>query len=318
MSQKSADFLLSILVPVFNEEDNIRILYEELTRHVGPLCRNEIIFINDGSSDGTLEEIKTLQKEYDNGTIHYLSLSRNFGHQSALKAGLDFCSGDIVVSMDGDLQHPPHLIPSMIEQWKNGYDVVITTRQDREESRLFKRFTSQNFYRLLSRISHLDLKPGTADFRLLDRKVVDILKQFEESDIFFRGMVAWSGFKQFELPYLPEKRSSGETKYTLAKMLRLALSGLLGFSILPLRLVTLIGFLISLASFIYGFYAIFIRIFSQEAVSGWASVMTGVYFLGGIQLICIGICGEYIGRIFMQTKKRPHYIVADTSLHGRR
>ncbi len=313
MIARPVDFLLSILVPVFNEEDNIRTLYRELTHHIEGLCRTEIIFINDGSSDRTLEEIQEMHNEYPE--IHYLSLSRNFGHQSALKAGLDFCSGDVVISMDGDLQHPPHLIVKMLEQWKNGYDVVITTRQDKEESRLFKKCTSQNFYRLLSRISSLDLKPGTADFRLLDRKVVEVLKKFEESDIFFRGMVAWSGFKQFELPYIPEKRSSGETKYTLAKMLRLALNGLLGFSTFPLRMVTLIGMLISVASFLYGFYAIFIRIFSDEAVSGWASVMTGIYFLGGIQLISIGICGEYIGRIFMQTKKRPHYIIADTSLN---
>lgn len=312
MTTRSADSLLSILVPVFNEEGNISTFYQELTHHVGSLCRYEVIFINDGSSDRTLEEIRAVQKEQPN--IHYLSLSRNFGHQSALKAGLDFCSGDVVISMDGDLQHPPHLIPAMIEQWNNGYDVVITIRQDSDESRLFKKFTSQNFYRLLSRISNIELKPGTADFRLLDRKVVDVLKRFEENDIFYRGMVAWSGFKQFELPYMPEKRSSGETKYTLVKMLRLALSGLLGFSILPLRMVTLVGFIISLASFVYGFYAIFIRIFSDQAVSGWASVMTGVYFLGGIQLICIGICGEYIGRIFMQTKQRPHYIIAETSI----
>ena len=161
------------------------------------------------------------------------------------------------------------------------------------------------------------MKPGSADFRLLDRKVVDVLRKFEESDIFYRGYVAWSGFKQIEVPYTPDKRGSGTTKYTPKKMIRLALNGLLGFSILPLRLVTLIGLVIAAVSFLYGFYAICIRIFSDTAVSGWASIMTGIYFLGGIQLFCIGICGEYIGRIFMQVKKRPHYIVAETSIENR-
>ncbi|MFC1832565.1 glycosyltransferase family 2 protein, partial [Thermodesulfobacteriota bacterium] len=247
-------------------------------------------------------------------TVHYISLSRNFGHQNALKAGLDHCSGDVVISMDGDLQHPPGLIPEMIEKWQAGYDIVVTTRRDAEAGNFLKRFTSRNFYRLMSSFSNIELKPGSADFRLLDRTVVDVLKTFEETDIFYRGYVAWSGFKQFEIPYIPEKRQAGTTKYTPRKMIRLALDGLLGFSILPLRLVTMIGVVISMASFLYGFYAICIRLFSDTAVSGWASTMAGIYFLGGIQLLCIGICGEYIGRTFMEVKRRPHYIIAKTSI----
>jgi len=316
MVSRPIDFSLSIIIPVYNEQENIQSLYDQISPQIEQIKNSEIIFINDGSTDKTLEKIQTLHSSHHN--VHYLDLSRNFGHQNALKAGLDFCSGDIVISMDGDLQHPPTLIPVMIEHWKNDYDVILTTRQEVEDSRLFKKLTSQNFYRLMGKISNIELKPGSADFRLLDRKVVDVLRRFEENDIFFRGYVAWSGFKQFEIPYTPEKRGSGKTKYTTRKMIRLALNGLLGFSTLPLRMVTLIGFVISLVSFSYGFYAICIRIFSEEAVSGWASVMTGVYFLGGIQLICIGICGEYIGRIFMQTKKRPHYIIAETSLDDRK
>ena len=307
-------FSLSILIPLFNEQDNIRNLYEQLNRYTSEISTREIIFINDGSTDGTLEALETLRSV--DPKVHYISLSRNFGHQNALKAGLDHCSGDVVISMDGDLQHPPGLIPEMIEKWQAGYDIVVTTRSDAEAGNFLKRFTSRNFYWLMSSFSNIELKPGSADFRLLDRTVVDVLKTFEETDIFYRGYVAWSGFKQFEIPYIPEKRQAGTTKYTPRKRIRLALDGLLGFSILPLRLVTMIGVVISMASFLYGFYAICIRLFSDTAVSGWASTMAGIYFLGGIQLLCIGICGEYIGRTFMEVKKRPHYIIGKTSLGG--
>ncbi len=316
MRPRPEKFSLSILIPLFNEEDNIRNLYEQLNRYTSAISAREIIFINDGSTDGTLEALETLHS--DDPTVHYISLSRNFGHQNALKAGLDHCSGDVVISMDGDLQHPPGLIPEMIQKWQAGYDIVVTTRQDVETGNFLKRFTSRNFYRLMSSFSNIELKPGSADFRLLDRTVVDVLKSFEETDIFYRGYVAWSGYSQFELPYIPEERQAGTTKYTPRKMIRLALDGLLGFSILPLRLVTMIGVIISMVSFLYGFYAVCIRLFSDAAVSGWASIMAGIYFIGGIQLLCIGICGEYIGRTFMEVKKRPHYIVGETSLDGKK
>ncbi len=304
---------VSFLLPVYNEEKNIQAVYHEILRYVDDVMDHyEFLFINDSSSDGTLHEIIKLQEVDSN--VHYLSLSRNFGHQNALKAGYDFATGDIVISLDGDMQHPPALIPEMIALWRKGYDVIITNRRDKETLHFLKRLTSKNFYRIFNKISELNLKPGTADFRLLDKKVVAVLKQQEETDLFFRGYVAWSGFRQHELLYTAHNRVAGETKYTLRKMMRLASSGLLGFSVLPLRVVSLLGFLISGMSFFYGFYAIFVRLFSDSAISGWASVMSGIYFLGGIQLICLGICGEYIGRIFMQVKKRPHYIIADTSL----
>jgi len=312
MRPRPEKFSLSILIPVFNEVDNISNLYEQLNRYTRKISTREIIFINDGSSDGTPEALAALRS--DDPAVHYINLSRNFGHQNALKAGLDHCSGDVVITMDGDLQHPPSLIPEMIQRWQDGYDIVVTSRQDTETENFLKRLTSRNFYRLMSSFSNIELKPGSADFRLLDRTVVDVLNSFEETDIFYRGYVAWSGFKQFEIPYIPEKRQVGTTKYTPRKMIRLALDGLLGFSILPLRLVTMIGVIISMASFLYGFYAVCVRLFSDAAVSGWASIMAGIYFLGGIQLLCIGICGEYIGRTFMEVKKRPHYIIGETSL----
>ena len=316
MTERQDKFLVSILIPVFNEQDNIRSLHDEITRHLEDIGQKEIIFINDGSSDQTLAKIRDLRSHHK--SVQYLSLSRNFGHQNALRAGLDFCSGDIVISMDGDHQHPPRLLPELIQLWKEGYDVVVTTREDLEESRFLKKWTSQTFYLLMSKISNIDIKPGSADFRLLDKKVVDVLRRFGENDIFYRGCAAWSGFKQFELSYAPDERGSGSPKYTARKMIRLALNGLLGFSTLPLRIATIVGLFISLFSFIYGMYAVLIRIFSDAAVSGWASIMTGIYFLGGIQLLCIGICGEYIGRIFMEVKKRPHYIIADSSLDSKK
>ena len=315
MTERPDAFSLSIVIPVLNEENNIQTLYDEIARVVKEIEHKEIVFINDGSTDSTLQIIKSIRSH--DKSVHYIDFSRNFGHQSALKAGLDSCSSDIVISMDGDLQHPPSLIPELIRRWREGYDVVITTREDTRESSLLKKVTSQNFYRLMGRISNLDLKPGSADFRLLDRKVVDVLKRFDEGDTFYRGYVAWSGFDQIEIPYTPDKRRSGNTKYTPRRMIRLALNGLLGFSVLPLRLVTLIGTFISIFSFLYAFYAICVKLFSDSAVSGWASIMAGIYFLGGIQLFCIGICGEYIGRTFMEVKRRPHYIIAETSVKDR-
>ena len=308
--------LLSILIPVYNEADNVTVLHTRLVEEVDALCRTEIVFVDDGSNDDTLRNIRALSADHPN--VHYISLSRNFGHQSALKAGLHFCSGDIVVSMDGDLQHPPSLIPTMIEQWRNGYDVVVTVRRESGKLGLFKRAASRAFYWIMNRMSDVELIPGAADFRLLDRRVAEVLRQSEERDIFLRGYLAWAGFKQFVLPYSPDKRHAGETKYTLGKMLRLAMDGLLGFSVLPLRAVMMVGFLMSAISCLYGLYAIFIHTLTEHSVPGWASIMTGVYFLGGIQLVCIGICGEYIGRTFMEAKKRPHYIVAETSFRETR
>ncbi len=312
MAQRSSDFLLSVLIPVFNEEGNVALVYEQLIAHISTICRYEIIFIDDGSSDNTLEAIKELQQV--DQQVHFLCFSRNFGHQSALKAGLDYCNGDVIVSMDGDLQHPPQLIPQMIECWQKGAEIVYTRRVDGEETSWFKRNTSGLYYKLISSLSSIHLQPGAADFRLIDKEVLKVIRRFQEADIFFRGLVAWVGFRQCEIPYLPAKRRAGATKYTLRKMIRLALNGLLGFSVFPLRVASVIGFLVSLLSFAYGIYAIWMRFFGDEVVSGWASVMTGIYFLGGMQLICLGICGEYIGKIFIQVKQRPHYILRETSL----
>ena len=312
MLPRDSDFLLSIVIPIYNEEKNVAVLYEQILDHLATEYRWEIVFVDDGSTDESLRIIQQLHQS--DGRVQYLMFSRNFGHQNALKAGLDHCNGDAIICMDGDLQHPPWLIGQMVERWQNGFDIVCTTRIDGPETGLFKRVTSDFFYKFLTRISNIELRSGSADFRLIDRKVLEVLRGFNESDIFIRGVVAWIGFKQTELPYAPAKRGAGKTKYTLRKMIRFALSGLLGFSVFPLRVASLIGLLVSILSFSYGIYAVWVRIFSDDVVSGWASVMAGIYFLGGVQLVCLGICGEYIGKIFIQVKHRPPYIIKENSL----
>lgn len=312
MKTKSEGKTITIVVPVFNEEKNIPLLIQRLNRNLAGLIAYKVLFVDDGSSDRTLNVIKQEREKADN--IYYLSFSKNFGHQNALKAGIDKADGDAIITLDGDLQHPPELIPKMIALWQNGFDIVYTCRDDEQSIGRFKKASSAMFYRLLRLISKLDLQPGTADFRLIDRRALDSLRLFDEVDLFFRGIIAGLGFKQTALTYQPEKRLHGTTKYSLRKMAALAVSGITGFSIFPLRALTVIGFLFSMGSFIYGLYALAIRFFTNEAVPGWTSIMAGIYFLGGLQLGALGICGEYIGKIFLEVKKRPHYLVAESLL----
>ena len=244
--------------------------------------------------------------------VYYLSLSRNFGHQNALRAGLDLATGEAVVTMDGDMQHPPEVVLRMIKKWLDGCEVVVTVREDTKDITWFKRRSSVIFYRILNSISGVGLQPGTADFRLLDRKVVDVVKGLNERGIFYRGIIPWVGFHQCSITYVPRKRAHGKTKYSMRKMFRLAVDGMTAFSFLPLRLAAVAGIFIAIVSFLYVFYALYIKFFTTQAISGWLSIMSGIYFLGGVQLIFIGLCGEYIGRIFMEVKRRPHYIVSQS------
>jgi polyisoprenyl-phosphate glycosyltransferase len=312
MAHSQESLMLSVIIPVFNEEDNIRDLLKELFCVLETVESHEVIFIDDGSRDDTLELIKECATQYNN--IFFISFSKNFGHQNALMAGLNACRGKAVISMDGDLQHPPSLIPQMISIWKDGYDIVCTTRLPDQSNGVIKEWTSALFYKLINYISDVNIKEGAADFRLLDRKVVEELKKIKEYDIFYRGMVAWLGFKQYDLVYTPALRKYGDTKYSFFKMLKFAISGITSFSIFPLRISALSGFVVAGLSFAYGIYAVLMKIFGAEVVTGWASIMVGLYFLGGIQLIAIGMCGEYIGKILMEVKKRPNYIVADSSM----
>ena len=249
-----------------------------------------------------------------NKKINYLSFSRNFGHQSALRAGLDYSTGDCVISMDGDLQHPPELIPDLIEKWKEGYDIVYTLREDDKKTSFLKKFTAGIFYNLINSLSNISIPKGAADFRLLDRSVVDILKTFKENTLFLRGLISWLGFRQYGIKYTPHERFSGKTKYSVKKMMMFAITGITSFSVKPLHLSTVIGVLLSITAFIYGFYALIIKFFSNEALPGWTSVLVSVLFIGGVQLIMMGIIGEYMGKLFIESKKRPNYILKDKSL----
>lgn len=308
---KINNFKISIVVPVYNEEGNIEKLINKLVDVLNAYQDYEIIFIDDGSVDNTLEIIKN--EKAKNYKINYLSFSRNFGHQNALRAGLDYSTGDCVISMDGDMQHPPEIIPQLIEKWLDGYEIVYTIRRDNIKTSFFKKITSNYFYKFINKISDIKIEKGAADFRLLDKSVVEVVKSIKENDLFMRGMISWLGFKQFAIEYTPEERYWGKTKYTLKKMIRFAVSGITSFSLKPLRVSTTLGYIIAGFSFLYGIYAIIVRLFTSYTISGWASVLVAVLFIGGIQLIMIGILGEYIGRLFIESKKRPNYIIKEKS-----
>jgi dolichol-phosphate mannosyltransferase len=308
---------ISVLVPCHNEGLNIKCFLNRL-RSVLVACTEgyTILFIDDGSTDDTLSVLREVSLADTN--VQYISFSRNFGHQSALRAGLDCLMnnmGDGVIMMDADLEHPPELIPEMLAWRRKGYDVVYTLRRESEELGTLKRFSSKYFYRLFSLLSGVHLEPGTADFRLISRAVVDALNSYSERDFFLRGIIADIGFAGKSINYTPGRRTGGVSSYSWRRMTGLAFAGITSFSIMPLRLSALIGIIISICCFIYGVYAVMMRIFSPEhVITGWASLLLGVYFLGGIQLLMIGIVGEYVGRVLFEVKKRPGYIVRESSL----
>ncbi len=306
------DFKISIVIPVLNEELNIAELFSKLKPFLETYFNYEVIFVDDGSTDNTLKIINDLRNKNDK--VKYLSFSRNFGHQNALRAGMRYTTGGCVISMDADIQHPPELIPKMIKKWQEGYEIVYTVRKDSNKNSFFKKKTSDIFYGILSRLSDVRVPKGAADFRLLDRSVVDIISQLKENTLFLRGMIAWLGFKQYAIEYNPGERFAGETKYSIRKMVSLALNGITSFSIRPLRLATYLGFTIASLSFLYAAYAVYLKIFTDKVISGWTSVLVSVLFLSGIQLITFGIMGEYIGKLFIESKGRPSYIIKEKKL----
>lgn len=304
--------VVSIVVPSFNEEGNVETLALRLIDVFKALpYQLEVIFIDDGSSDHTLNKLKILANLGDN--FFYLELSRNFGHQNALKAGYDHATGDCVICMDSDLQHPPELIPQFLEKWEEGYDIVYTTREYADEATFFKRKTSDIYYRILNSISDTKLEKGTADFRLLDRKVVNVLSQMPESGLFMRGLIRWLGFRQFAINYVCDPRFSGKSKYTFKKMINFAIEGVTAFSVRPLNIAIGIGLFFSIAAILYVPY-ILISYFSGHVVSGWSSLLATVVFFGGMQLMVLGIIGLYLGKLFMQAKQRPNYVVRSSNL----
>ena len=304
--------MISVVIPAFNEAGNIKLLSQKICEQLTPFGQYEIIFVDDCSEDLTLEEIKEVARA--NNSIKFISFSRNFGHQKALKAGLDHADGDCVISMDADLQHPPELIGKLIEKWKEGYDIVYTIRKDLQNTGFVKKTTSKLFYRLINKISDVDIPMGAADFRLMDIKVVNELKKFNESCLFLRGLVSWLGFKQAGIEYMVQNRQVGESKYSLKKMVSFALQGITSFSIVPLRASIIAGLFISFLSFLYTIYALFDKFFFKTTVPGWTSILISVLFLGGIQLIFLGVIGEYLGKMFIETKNRPIYVIKETNL----
>lgn len=303
---------ISVIVPIMNEEGNILILIDKINKILNKYKNLELLFVDDGSEDNTLKLIKQQNKK--NNKIKYISFSRNFGHQNALRAGFDFAQGDCVICMDGDMQHPPSLIPKMIEKWQEGCDIVYTKRLDDPKTSFAKRKTANIFYGIMNKFSDIKIDQGTADFRLVDRKVADVIKTIREENLFMRGMISWLGFKQCGIEYHPEERHWGKTKYTFKKMLKFAIAGITSFSTKPLYISMVCGYFIALVSFVYALYAIIMKVFTNQTVSGWTSVLVAVLFIGGIQMVMIGILGEYLGKLFMESKKRPNYIIKEKNL----
>lgn len=298
--------LLSVIIPVFNEEEIVAKTYEVLEEELKNV-EHELIFVNDGSKDRTREIVEALLPQHPNNKI--VNFSRNFGHQAAFSAGLDKASGDAVVIIDGDLQDPPSLIHEMLEKWREGYQVVYAQRNKRAGETIFKKFTAFAFYRLIGKLTSIEIPPDTGDFRLMDRCVVDQLKNLPERSRFLRGLVCWVGFKKIGVKYDRAERTAGTSKYPLKKMLRLAFDGITGFSSAPLKLSFYAGLFATIVGLGLFVWSIIEKIFyPTTTVPGWASLMTAIVFFGGVQLISIGIMGEYIGRIYDEVKQRPLYI----------
>lgn len=303
---------ISIIICCYNEYTNIPTVVDAIHKVMDGTDYNyEIIAVNDGSSDGTQELLEKMCEKDEH--LFYLEFSRNFGHQNALKAGLDYARGNCIISMDADMQHPPRMLPQLIKKWEEGYDIVYTRRQEDKSLSSGKRKSSKWFYRIMNSVSDIKLEEGVADFRLMDRRAANVLVNIKGGDLFIRGIVHWMGFKQYAIDYMPDKRLSGQTKYTLKKMLSMAINGILSFSTKPLYVALYLGFGIALLSLLCIPYA-FISYFTGHVKTGWMSLILTVSFLGGLQLFILGIIGMYIGRIFVQTKGFPPYIVCKTNI----
>lgn len=300
---------ISIIVPAYNEENNIKKIYFETKKVLDESNFSyEIIFVNDGSIDNTERNILEIT-EYDNN-VKIISFSKNFGHMSALIAGYNHCSGDAAITMDCDLQHPPEMIKDLIKKWQEGFDIVNTLRIDNDQKNIIKKYTSQYFYSLFRWICDIPLEKGCADFRLIDKKVIREINELKEHEVFLRGMFYWLGFERTSITYIPNERYSGKTKYNFQKMLHFAINGITSFSVVPLKIVITLGFWISGFAFVYMGYTLYSYLFLKSVISGWTSLIISILFLGGIQLIAIGVLGEYISKIFIESKNRPRYIVS--------
>jgi glycosyltransferase involved in cell wall biosynthesis len=293
---------------MYNESENVGPFYERLKKVLDQMGESyEIICVNDGSTDDTIEKLLKLREMDSN--VKIIELSRNFGKEVALTAGIDFSSGEAVIPIDTDLQDPPEIIPELINKWREGYDVVYATRLSREGESWIKRVTAALFYRLASKIMHIKIPKDAGDFRLMSRIVVETLKELRERNRFMKGIFAWVGFSSFGIAYQVEDRCRGKTKWNYWKLWQFAIDGITSFSYIPLQIATYFGFIVAFLSFIYALFIVLRTLFLGIELPGYASTITIILFLGGIQLICIGILGEYIGRIYNEVKQRPLYIV---------
>lgn len=304
--------LVTIIIPSYNEEDVLPQFIQRLDEVTQTIVdyKFEFLFVNDGSTDNTLGLIKKYQLE--DSRIRYIDLSRNFGKEIGMLAGMDYAKGDAVIIIDADLQHPPEKIKEMIQWWKKGYDDVYTVRLNREET-IFKKITSKLYYKLLQTMTEVNVYPNSGDFRLLDRKCVDALTSMRETERYTKGMYGWIGFNKKELTYVEEERIAGETKWQFRQLLKLALDGVTSYSTIPLRLSSIIGIVISVISFIFLIVEITKILINGPSVAGYGTLLVGILFMGGIQLISLGIIGEYLSRIFIETKMRPPYLINETS-----
>jgi dolichol-phosphate mannosyltransferase len=300
---------VSIVVPCYNEEEVIAETHRRLRAVANDVedARIEILYVDDGSTDRTLEKLRVLNRQEN--CVRVVSLSRNYGHQVAITAGLHNADGDAVILIDADLQDPPEVIPEMMKKWRDGYDVVYGVRASRDGETPFKLWTAKAFYRFINHLSETEIPLDTGDFRLIDRKVVNAFKEMPERDRFVRGMISWLGFRQTPFRYERSSRFAGETKYPFTKMVRFALDGILSFSMVPLRVATYAGFGASAVAVLGIVYALGLRLFTNIWVPGWTALMIAVLFMGGVQLLSLGIIGEYVGRIYGESKRRPLYLV---------
>ena len=302
--------VISIVVPVFNEQDNIANFYQEVIKYMEKEPYTfEIIFVDDGSGDATPLILERLTNADDR--VRAMILARNFGHQVALTCGLDYANGDAVITMDGDMQHPPELLPQLIAKWQEGFQVVQTVRINTEGVSWFKSFTSGMFYKLMNAVSNIKVTEGGSDFRLLDKQVVVSFRRFRERARFIRGMISAIGYRQTYIEFVAPKRFAGHSKFSLKRMLHFALDGITAYSKTPLRFAFYIGIAMGFGSIILTLHVLYIKLFTEEAVPGWATITASILLLGGMQLAGIGVIGEYVGRIFEEVKQRPLYWLRD-------
>lgn len=304
---------ISVIIPIFNEIANIRPLLKRLQPVMQQLAvEYELIFVNDGSKDGSIELIKEFADRYSE--VKFIDFSRNFGHQIAVTAGLDKSTGAAVVIIDADLQDPPEVIIDLYNKMQTGYEVVYARRRSRQGESWLKLWTAKKFYRILSKITSISIPIDTGDFRIIDRKIVEVLKNMPEKSKYLRGQISWIGFNQTFVEYDRQERLEGQTGYTYRKMLRFAIDGITAFSDLPLKIVTYFGFLVSFFAFFMTLYALYSRYILKDYEPGWASLMISVLFIGGVQMIAVGIIGEYLSRMNNNSRNRPLYVIKDTNI----